>query len=119
LVNFDWRIFRDDAPFDLNGQFIPSPIVHDLSLKSMEINPVSHSSIDQFEMLENHFRLLQEWPQSLKVDNTTMIVDLKKFVNNHLATARRNKGNYTFDPYIMRLQQARILTESLIKNIKQ
>jgi hypothetical protein len=39
------------------------------------------------------------------IDKGTTIIDLKKFIDSHLATVKANKGNNAFLPYLERLEK--------------
>lgn len=41
----------------------------------------------------------------IKLDKSTVIIDIDKFIETHLAVVRAHNGNLTFEPYLLRLEK--------------
>lgn len=60
---------------------------------------------------DNEIRDLEQFfgsqvlPEKVRLNSWSMIVNVKHFVTNHLATVKHNNGNERFEPYLNRLKE--------------
>ena len=64
------------------------------------------SKIDELESFFKNIKLPKE---EIKLNQCTTISNLNKFITSHLATVKANNGNQIYFPYLVRLQELKVI----------
>ena len=59
--------------------------------------------------LEDFFKSIKLPEKPIKLNDSTMILDVYKFINSHMSTIKSNNGNLIYKPYLSRLQEIKSL----------
>ena len=63
----------------------------------------------QIAELESFFKNIQLPKKEIKLNQCTTISNLNKFVSSHLATVKANNGSLIYLPYLVRLQELKVI----------
>ena len=74
-----------------------------------EAKPVPESWTKDISELEHFFSSITIPTQPIRLNQCSIIKDIPRFIDSHLAAVKTNSGNRTFLPYLNRLQDLKIL----------
>src|SRR5690554_4292676 len=123
LIKQDWRLFRKR---NIQEQPQPEPekvtkvtkVTHQQNIIFSHVEPLPKVEVFKTERieqpqnwsndiaeLENYFASIELPTESIQLNRCSTITDCSVFVENHIATVKRNNGKPTFLPYLNRLQE--------------
>ncbi len=80
----------------------------------LHVTPQAENWTKTISELETYFAEITLPIQPIKLNTCSTITDVSLFIDSHLAIVKANNGNYSFLPYLNRLQELK----EVCKNIK-
>lgn len=115
LTRFDWRLFRPmevfKTPEEPDKTLKSGPVINtEIQLK--RDRPFKQDWTGDIAELESYFAAARFPDGPVMLNNSTSITDCSQFIRSHLATLKANNGNKTFLPFLNRLIELKVKTES-------
>tara|TARA_R110002096_G_scaffold282779_1_gene476727 strand:- start:3614 stop:4993 length:1380 start_codon:yes stop_codon:yes gene_type:complete len=132
LIKLDWRKFKKQETKNILG-VVHKKEVKQTELKAHKTNTIGCKSAinkskqaqpkptkvlqvkqtdnwnDQIEELESFFNKIDLSENNCFLNQATKITNVTQFLQSHLATVKANNGNSTYLPYLVRLQELKVI----------